>query len=215
VCVCVFVSRSQDCVSLPGGGCLSQCVCPSQFQLTSDPAPLALSPGSGSNDFTFESNDLPGIGIMELQGDSPVMAFEDEGPSGEIGDQYFEVEKADFVPRHVAVPTVPVPQPFDAATILNDIRNHVQELVGMQLVEPTFASRLGRLLSAAREALRRNDTVSALSHLKEMQLLIKGEAGQQDNKEWDSEETASPTLLITQLAARVLLFDVGFVIGHL
>ena len=31
VCVCVCVSCSQECVSLPGGGCLSQCVCPSQF----------------------------------------------------------------------------------------------------------------------------------------------------------------------------------------
>ena len=29
--VCVCVSSCQECVSLPGGGCLSQCVCPSQF----------------------------------------------------------------------------------------------------------------------------------------------------------------------------------------
>ena len=31
VCVCVCVSSCQECVSLPGGGCLSQCVCPSIF----------------------------------------------------------------------------------------------------------------------------------------------------------------------------------------
>ncbi len=185
------------------------------LQLRSDPAPLALSPGSGSNDFAFESNDLPGIGIMELKGDAPVMSFEDEGPFGEIGDQYFAVKKANrFVPRHVAVPTIQIPKPFDAAAILNGIQNHVHGLVGVGLVEPVFASQLDGLFTAAREALGRNDIASALSHLKEVQLLIDEEAGD-DNAEWDSEEKASPTLLITQLVVRVLLFDVGFVIRHL
>lgn len=184
------------------------------LQLTSDPAPLALSPGSGPSNFAFESNDLPGVGIMELQGNSPVMAFEDEGPTGDLGDELFELEKADFVSRHAAVPTIPVPEPFDAAAILNDIQNHVHGLVGVGLVEPVFASQLDGLFTAAREALGRNDIASALSHLKEVQLLIDEEAGD-DNAEWDSEEKASPTLLITQLVVRVLLFDVGFVIRHL
>lgn len=184
------------------------------LQLTSDPAPLALSPGSGPSDFAFASNDLPGVGIMEVRGAAPVMSFEDEGPFGEIGKQYFALKKAHlFVSRHAAVPTIPVPEPFDAAAILSNIQSHLQELVGRELVEPAFASQLDGRFTAAREAFGRDDTASTVSHLKDLQALITEEAGD-DNEEWDSQEKASPTLLITQLAARVLLFDIGFVIGH-
>ncbi len=176
-----------------------------------------LAPGNMLMGLRLESRHLPGVGTIRFHGSTPTLAFPDEGPGGKIGDFLEEHRNpaVDSVPRHAAVPTVPVPQPFDAAAILNAIQDHVYELVGMKQVEPAFASRLGGLLTAAREALGRDDIASALSHLKEVQLLIKEESGQQHYDEWDSEETASPTLLITKLVARVLLFDVGFVIRHL
>lgn len=174
-----------------------------------------LAPGNMLMGFSLESRHLPGVGTVRFHGLTPTLAFPDEGPGDTIGDFLEEHRNPDVdnVPQHTAVPTIPVPEPFDAAAILNDIQKHVQELVGMELVEPVFAGQLDGLFTAAGEALGRNDTASALSHIKDLQLLINEEAGD-DNEEWDSQETASPTLLINQLAARVLLFDVGFVIGR-
>lgn len=172
-----------------------------------------LAPGADVSGLALESDDLPGIAIMQITGAAPATQWLSHYPPDDVGDQVDEIKKNNFVPLYAAVPTITVPDPFDAAAILNDIQNHAQALVDLELIEPVFAGQLDELFTAARDALGLDDIPSALSHLKELQRLITEEAGD-DNEEWDSQETASLQLLINQLAARVLLFDVGFVIGQ-
>ncbi|MFQ5755829.1 MAG: hypothetical protein ACE5H7_06995 [Acidiferrobacterales bacterium] len=193
-----------------------------------------LRPGSTLTGFGLESQELPGVGIARFHGSTPTLAFPDEGPGGKLGGFLEENSnpEVDSVPRHAAVPSIPIPDPFDAAVVLEAIQNHVQELVKMELVEPVFGGQLDAFFSAAIEALQRNDTDSAFDHFKELRHLIqqarRGEREDKnhkhreeknkkhdDDEDWDDHKKAGRDRPITRLAARVLLFDVRFVAKRL
>ena len=191
-----------------------------------------LAPGRDLGGFALASVDLPGIAVVQITGAAPVTNWIGHAPQGVAGDQLDEIEKNNFVPRHAAVPRIPVPEPFDATTVLGSIQKHVQELVTMELVEPVFAGQLDALFAAATEALGRDDAESALSHLKDLRHLIQQERhenkkdkkhkrekkkkGKHDDEGWDDqEEKAGRDHQVTRLAARVLRFDVRFVAKRL
>ncbi len=102
----------------------------------------------------------------------------------------------------------------------------------MELVEPVFGGQLDAFFSAAIEALQRDDTDSALDHLKELRHSIQqARHGEKEDKkrkhrekknkkhdadeDWDDEKKAGRDQPITRLAARVLRFDVRFVAKRL
>ncbi len=191
-----------------------------------------LAPERSVSGFALESADLPGVAVVEITGAAPVTEWLGHAPQGVAGDQLDEILKDNFVPRHAAVPRIPVPEPFDATTVLGSIQKHVQELVTMELVEPVFAGQLDALFAAATEALGRDDAESALSHLKDLRHLIqqarhenkkdkkhkrkKKKKGKHDDEGWDDqEEKAGRDHQVTRLAARVLRFDVRFVAKRL
>ena len=175
-----------------------------------------LAPGKSEKGFEYISMDLPGIGLMRLSGDTPILRFPGYGPSQEISDKIDELAdpKNDSLYRVVAVAKIPVPDPFDAAVVLQGIQTHVQELVGMELIESVFASQLDRLLQAAVDAVKQGNLDAARSDIKDTRHLIHNAHTDLDKEEWvghDKNTAKGKHHLIAKLAAKVLYFDLRYV----
>lgn len=188
-----------------------------------EPALLGIAPGSVPVEFGFRSRDLPGIEIIRLRGAAAITTFSVEGPdpTSPVGKTYHELRQRDFVPRFVAAPRIPVPAPFDAATVLAHIQKHlVDDLVPMKLVDPAFADRFHRLLDAAIDAAKRGNTAGLRAHLKDLRLVLKGfgepgEANHAAKKDDDLPDDQINTKHwphpVAKLAAQVLDFDLNYV----
>ncbi len=145
----------------------------------------------------------------------------DEGPdpNSSVGVAYHELRRNDFVPRPVAVPLIPVSNPFDAATVLTSMQKHVnQDLVGMKLIDPTFASQLDRLFQTAIAAAKGGNIVALKSNLKDLRQLLKREHADVDKDDEDGDKDddgknkeKDKSQLIDKLAARVLDFDLKYI----
>lgn len=176
-----------------------------------------LKPGSTLDGFGFSSRFLPGAGIIKFRGARPPLVFLDGGPDPEsdTGRKLHELETNDFVVRPTAVPRISIPIPFDASSVLIDLQNHVtNELRSMELVDPVFAAKLDSLLVSAIEASTRNDTKTLISHLKAIRLALKKEHGDADAESTEGivvEGRSEPTRSITQLAAKILDFDIKYI----
>lgn len=175
--------------------------------------------GDSKQGFGFVSMDLPGVGIMELWGAAPAgQSFPDEGPS-EISSVYArlgEIQGYNFVPLNTAVPKISVGNPFNVATVLTGIQQHLNtDLVSMKLVDPTLASQLDRLLQAAVDAAKLNNTKAIRHNIKDARKLLKTHCpdvdkdGDEDSDDNGKNKSKSP--LIDKLAARVLDFDLKYV----
>jgi hypothetical protein len=180
-----------------------------------------LAPGLGQGGFGFESNALPGIGVVRLFGATPILRFADHGPRQAIADQLDKLqnETKNSVPRPAAVPLIPNPDPFEAADVLSHIQDHVKELAAMELVEPVFAGRLDAMFTTAINALARHDTESAISYINALREIIREaqavEDAKQGGEDEGKEEKISLHRPIPPLAARIVSFDLAYVQEHL
>jgi hypothetical protein len=187
---------------------------------SSDELSSGLKPGSTMRNFGFSSNALPGIIAAELSGDSPVHGWSGEGPPQDsaIIQQLDEIQMHDFVPRSAAVPTIAVPAPFDAAVLLDRIRAHVATWPSKQLLDPAFATQLDRYIVAAANAYRLNNAKAGKENVESVRKLLESEHKYLDHDDEDNEDTAehkaATRLTIDRLAARVLDFDLGYVLKH-
>jgi hypothetical protein len=176
-----------------------------------------LQAGNTISGFGFYSMDLPGVGAAQLEGFGDMgPGFVDEGPDGEISDQLEVIQKNDYVSRDAAVPTIAVPNPFDAAALLDRIRTEMLTWPGKQLLNPAFAAQLDRYMVAAAEAYRLNNTKAGRENVQTMRKLLAKEhrnLDHDDEDDDDSEERKAATRLsIDRLAARVLDFDLRYVL---
>lgn len=186
-----------------------------------------IRPGQSQSGFGIESSDLPGIGTVRLNGNTPIQGFPDPGPDPEssVGKQFNELHSKNFVLRPAAVPLIPVPNPFDAAAVLTSMQKHInQDLVTMNLIDPSFASQLDRLFRTAISAAKGGNTVALKGNLKDLRHMLKrehadvdqdDEDGGKDNDGKDKEKDKSR--LIDKLAAKVLDFDLKYIqkrLGH-
>ena len=179
-----------------------------------------LQAGNTISGFGFYSMDLPGVGAAQLEGFGDMgPGFVDEGPDGEISDQLEVIQKNDYVSRNAAVPTIAVPTPFDAAVVLDRVRSHVATWSGKQLLDPAFAAQLDRYMVAAAEAYRLNNTKAGRENVQTMRKLLAKEHHNLDRDaedDDDSEERKAVTRLsIDRLAARVLDFDLRYVLKRM
>lgn len=183
-----------------------------------------LQVGDSLSGFGFYSTDLPGVGVGQLEGFGDMgPGFEDEGPSNEIVNQLVALQKNDFVPRNAAVPTIAVPDPFDAAVLLDRIRTHVATWPGKQLLDPAFATQLDRYLVFAADAYRGNQTKAGKENIETLRAMLKKEYkdldleddengnGQRGERN-DGPKAGSQRILIDRLAARILEFDLKYVL---
>jgi hypothetical protein len=176
-----------------------------------------LAPGAVLKDMALESLDLPGVTRMEITGNHPITKWMSHYPAGEVGDQMDLLLNNDFVPRMVAVPRIPVPNPFDAATVLASLKTHIdQDLVALKLVEPALVTELDRWLDAAIAAAKTGNSAALKVDIKELRKLLKREYEDVDKEnageDFDDEnKNKSAKRQIDKLAARVLDFDLKYV----
>jgi hypothetical protein len=184
---------------------------------SSDELSSGLKPGGAMRNFGFSSTALPGIIAAQLSGDSPVHGWSGEGPPQDsaIIRQLDEIEMHDFVPCNAAVPAIAIPVPFDATVLLDRIRTHVATWPGKQLLDPSFAAQLDRYMVAATEAFRLDQPKAGKEHIQTLRKLLAKEHHHvdhdDDNDDTDEHKTAT-RFTIDRLAARVLDFDLRYVL---
>ena len=173
-----------------------------------------LAPGKAQGGFGFSSKDIPGIGIAQLDGHSPVPMFPAEGPTGELAKEFAPIEQNDFVTRTAAVPTIAVPDPFDPAVTLERIQTQMHTWIAMQLLDSAFSAQLDRYFQSAISAYRLNQPKVGKKQIQTMHELIKKEqpeADLEDDSDGNGDEGKTKHALIDKLAARVLDFDLKYV----
>ena len=177
-----------------------------------------IKPGSTVRGFGFSSYALPDIIVAELTGDAPPHGWSGEGPdeSSAIYNQIEQIIQNDYVSRNVAVPSIPVPVPYDAAVLLDSIRARMLAWSGKQLLGPTFATQLDSHLVAAASAFRNNQPNAGREQIESVRKMLEHEHYYLDHDDEDHEETAehkaATRLTIDRLAARVLDFDLRYVL---
>ena len=191
------------------------------YEELEEDASAGLQPGRNQSGFSVGSPDLPGIDVVRLNGASPVFGVPDEGPAmdSEVGKQLNQLTANDFVPRHAAIPLIPVPNPFDAAAVLTSMQKHVnQDMVSMNLIDPAFAPQLDRLFQTAIAAAKGGNTVALKGNLKDLRQMLKREHADvdQEDDDWDKDgdrkdKEKDKSRLIDKLAAKVLDFDLKYI----
>ncbi len=177
-----------------------------------------LAAGHSESGFGYMSSDLPGVGVVQLSGATPVFGFPDEGPNpeSEVGKQLNQLETNNFVPHLAAVPSIPAPAPFNAAVVLGNLQKHVKaDMVSMQLVDPALLALIDRGLTQAIAAAQGGNTPSLLHEIKSLRKLLKQEHANvdmdDDGDRDDDDKDKKVKSRIDKLAARVLDFDLKYV----
>ena len=182
---------------------------------------LGIAPGNKAGGFGFASMDLPGILPMKLKARGSGIVYADEGPADNdpITKQIDQLRDNDFIAKPVAVPVIAVPAPFDAAILLDRIRTQVATWPGKQLLDPAFAAQLDRSMVAAANAFRNNQSRAGREHIESLRRLLDHEHKYLDHDDEDNDDTpehkAATRLTIDRLAARVLDFDLRFVLKRM
>lgn len=183
---------------------------------------VGIAPGASESGFVLESNDLPGVALLEIKGQPTIQTFwlgqapEFHSP---IGQQIAQLNAKNFIGRPAAVPLVAVGTPYNAATVLDALRAHItKDIVDLKLIEPTLASELDRILQVAADAIRRNSIKAARDHLHDAFKLVHKAHPDPDRDDWDDEDEeskhkgkSSSVHPIDRLAARVIAFDLKYV----
>ena len=182
---------------------------------------LGIQPGETLSGFGIMSTDLPGILGAHLIGNTKFHQFDfsGEGPDPsktDIARQMQVIEQNDYISRNIAAPLVIVPNPYDAAIVLDRIRTHVATWPAKQLVDSVFASQLDRYLGAAAESFRRNQSKAGKENIDTIRKMLEREHKYLDHDDEDNDDTpehkAATRLTIDRLAARVLDFDLRYVL---
>jgi hypothetical protein len=173
--------------------------------------------GNSLSGFGFYSLDIPGVGTAQFMGNRKrVTTYAGPGPQGDVKQQFDTLKQNDFVLRNAAVPTIAVPVPFDAALQLESIRTHVATWPSKQLLDHAYAAQLDRYMAAAADAYRHNQPKVGGEQIESVRKLLDHEHRYLDHDDEDNDDTAehkaATRLTIDRLAARVLDFDLRYVL---
>ena len=183
-------------------------------------AAVGIPPKGHVKGFGFTSQSLPGLGAAQFEGESEAInGFSGGGPNpdSDISKQIQALYQNDFVPRNAAIPTISVPDPFDPALTLERIQTHMHTWIAMQLLDPAFSAQLDRYFQAAISAYRLNQPKAGKQQIQTMRALVKKEQPDADNEEADDddEHNKNQHALFDKLAARVLDFDLKYVMKRM
>jgi len=155
-----------------------------------------------------------------MDGIGEVLGFPDEGPveDSDVLDELNRLRDNDFITRPVAVPMIAVPAPFDAAVLLERIQAQMHTWISVQLLDASFSSQLDRAFQSAISAYRLNQPQVGKKYIQTMRELIKKEHSDlgrdEENENGKVQEKngdkISQSKLIDKLAARVLDFDLNY-----
>lgn len=182
----------------------------------------SIQPKGHLSGFGFSSQSLPGLGIAQFKGARRFAnGFGGSGPhpDSDIRKQYDALKKNDYVTRNVVAPIIAIPSPFDAAVLLDSIRAHISTWTEKQLLDPAFATQLDRSLIAATNAYRGNQPKAGREHIETLRRLLEREHRFLDHDDEDNDDTpehkVATRLTIDRLAARVLDFDLRYVLKRM
>lgn len=173
--------------------------------------------------FGFSSVDLPGVWPSQMDGIGEVLSFSDEGPvkDSAVFAELNQLRDKDFVTRPAAVPMITVPTPFDAATLLGSIQTQTHTWIAMSLLDATFSTQLDRYFQSAISAYRLNQPKVGKQQIEALRELVRKEhpdMGRDEEHESDRNHEKNDNRqapLIDKLAARVLDFDLSYVIRRM
>jgi hypothetical protein len=177
---------------------------------------LGIHPGETLGGFSLISSDLPGVFAAEVKGSGTGhVAFPGYAPGGTILDLIEQLQNNDFVPVNAAAPMIAVPMPYDAAVTLEAIQTHVHTWIAKKLLDTAFSAQLDTSFQAAIAAYRANQPLVAKTQLETMRTLIKQQQPDADKNDiTPTINMPAPPALIDLLAARILYFDLGYVINR-
>lgn len=171
--------------------------------------------------FGFSSSALPGISTAKMSGKGAVFGYAGDGPGADsaIIAELTRLRKNDFIARPAAAPMIVVPEPFNATILLERIQTHMHTWIAMQLLDATFSSQLDRYLTAAADAYRHNQAKAGKEHIQTLRKMLKKEHEvadrddeNEDGKHEGKNDNKTKRILIDRLAARVLDFDLKYVL---
>jgi hypothetical protein len=172
--------------------------------------------------FGFNSRDLPGIIEVAISGFAPnsqdIPGEEGQDPNdGGFGQQYTDLISNNFVPCPAAVPAIAVPNPFNAATLLNSIQTQMHGWIAMNLLDATFSTQLDRSLAAAINAYGHNQPKASKENIEELRRMLRREHANLDseNESTEKKDSDAKHAQIALLAARVLDFDLNYVLQRM
>jgi hypothetical protein len=177
---------------------------------------IGIHPGETLSSFSMASFDLPGLLSVQIAGNGTGhVAFPGYAPSGTIVDLIEQLQNNDFVPVNAAAPMIAVPSPYDAAVTLENIQSHAHTWISKQLLNATFSAQLDTSFQAAIAAYRANQPQTAIIQLQTMRTLIKQQQPDADkNDVTPTINLPAPPAFIDLLAARILYFDLSYVISR-
>lgn len=169
--------------------------------------------GSTQAGFSFSSLALPGLSVARMEGIGGVFGYAGEGPvqDSAIRPELDRLTKNDFIARSAAVPTLPVPSPFDPAVTLERIQTHMHTWIAKQLLDAAFSAQLDLSFKAAIDAYRAGQRETGKKAIETMRELIKQQQPDADKETATSIRTTTLPALIDLLAARILFFDLNYV----
>lgn len=175
--------------------------------------------GSTLTGFGLSSLALPGISEARMMGVGEAFGYAGDGPADDsaILPELNRLKDNNFIARNAAVPTIAVPDPFDAAVTLERIQTEMHTWVDKQLLDATFSSQLDRSFQSAISAYRLNQPKVGKKEIQTMRELLKKEQpdlGRDEEHESDKSQEKNDdrkSALIDRLAARVLDFDLKYV----
>lgn len=188
-----------------------------------------LQPNQQQRGFAIFSGSLPGISNSCLDGNAQMETFthQAEEPGSALRQQIEELRKKDFVTRFAAIPTISIPQPFNAVPVLEQIRSHATPWPQKGLMGQSLWVLADGYLAAAITALKKGDVYSAESSLTQLRVELRRKYPDLDVTTVHDDPTPAdiPTdapgyeaFLRThdqRMAAKVLDFDAAFVLYQL
>ncbi len=103
-----------------------------------------------------------------------------------------------------------IPTPYNTAVTLESIQTYVHIWIAKQLLNATLSAQLDISFQAAIAAYRANQPQTAIIQLQTMRALIQQQQPDAD-KDAPVINLTAPPALIDLLAARILYFDLGYV----
>lgn len=181
-----------------------------------DDSEIGILPGKTEGGFGFSVKFLPGVLNFKLSGSAPILAFPDEGPTGEIGKQLEKLERVNSVGVPVAAPLISIQS--TNSQIIEMLNSHLVDLNNEGYLSQELKNSLSDLLVIAKNSIDLDDIRSAKTALENALHLLKKEQKGLEESEWSMKDKKSVTGVrpeILKLAARALKFHIKYVIDQL
>jgi hypothetical protein len=174
-------------------------------------------PGSSQAGFGFNSNDLPAVIAAEFTSKTTLpRSYAGEGPArnSPVMPALIELEREDFVPRHVAAPGIRLVTPYSCSGTLQSVIEEVQGWPSRNLMEPMLTAEVVALLDTASS----NCATSAQTARAALDQLLGLISQRFPGIDSDTVATMMAQNLADhdyRLAARVVMFDVRYVLSRI